>query len=196
MNRSWQWALVGVLVAVVASYGFYALTRPEPLPEGFLYGSGHIEGTEVRIAPEVGGRVVEQRMPEGGAVTAGAVLAIIDPTVSRDRVNAAQAEADALRESRGVLAAQITTWTHHVETARAQVARVERLAQSELASAESRDTALDALRQAEGELRRLEAQVKTLDEQIASAEARADIALTELERTTVYAPVDGIRARG
>jgi HlyD family secretion protein len=191
MNRSWQWALAGVVVAVVASYGFYALTRPERLPEGFLYGSGHVEGTEVRIASEVGGRVVEQRMPEGEVVSAGAVLAMIDPTVSSDRLSASEGEFNAMRESRGVLGAQITTWTHHVETARAQVARIERLAQSELASEESRDTAHDALRQAEGELRRLEAQAKSLDEQIASAEARVSLARTELERTTVYAPADG-----
>jgi HlyD family secretion protein len=191
MNRSWQWALAAVLIAVVASYAFYAFTRPEPLPEGFLYGSGHIEGTEVRIASEVAGRVVEQRMPEGEIVSAGAVLATIDPTVSRDRLSAAQAELDALRESRAALAAQITTWTHHVETARAQVARVERLAQSELASEQSLDTARDAVRQAEGELERLEALSKSLDEQIASADARVSLARTELERTTVYAPQDG-----
>ena len=80
MNRSWQWALGAILIAVAASYAFYALTRPEPLPEGFLYGSGHIEGTEVRIASEVAGRVVEQRMPEGVVVPAGAVHRFVDFT--------------------------------------------------------------------------------------------------------------------
>ena len=175
MNRSWQWALAAILVAVAVSYAFYALTRPEPLPEGFLYGSGHIEGTEVRIASEVAGRVLEQRMQEGEVVAAGAVLATIDPDVSRDRLSAAQAELDALAESRAALAAQIATWTHHVETARAQVARVERLAETNLASEQSLDIAHDAVSQAEGELKRLEAQSTSLDEQIASAEARVSL---------------------
>ena len=191
MNRSWQWALTGVLAAVVASYAFYALTRPEPLPEGVLYGSGHIEGTEVRISSEVAGRVIEQRLPEGEIVTAGAALVTIDPTVSRDRLSAAEAGLGALRQSAAALAAQIATWAHHAETARAQLASVERLAQSELASAQSLDTARDAVHQAEGERQRLEAQSKSLAQQIESAEARANLARTELDRTTVYAPQEG-----
>jgi HlyD family secretion protein len=191
MNRSWLYALVGVVVVTIASYTFYAFTRPEPLPEGFLYGSGHIEGTEVRIASDVAGRVVEERMPEGQTVATGAALVTIDPTVSRDRLAAVEGDFAALRENRAVLAAQIATWAHHVETAQGQLARVERLVQSRVASEESRDTARDAARQAEGELRRLEAQNKSLDEQIASAEARTELARTELERTTVYAPQDG-----
>jgi HlyD family secretion protein len=191
MNRSWVAALVAVLVAVGASYAFYALTRPEPLPEGFLYGSGHIEGTEIRIASEVAGRVFEQHMPEGQVVTAGAVLALVDPTVSRDRLTAAERETEALRASRAALAAQIATWSHHVETAQAQVTRIERLARTDLSSAQSLDTARDALRQAQGELSRLEAQTKSLDEQIAGAEARVGVARAELERTTVYAPQEG-----
>lgn len=191
MNRSWQWALAWVIAAVAVSAAFYVLTRPEALPEGLLYGSGHIEGTEIRIASEVAGRVVDQRLPEGQIVSAGTAVVTIDPSVSRDRLTATTAELDALRQSRGALAAQIATWSHHVETARSQLARVEKLAASNLAAEQALDSARDAVRQAEGELQRLEAQSKSLDEQIASAESRVSLAETELERTTVYAPQDG-----
>jgi len=191
MNRSWLWTLIGVLVVVLASYALYLLTRPEPLPEGLLYGSGHIEGTEVRIASEVTGRVVEQQMPEGEAVTAGAALVTIDPAVSRDQLSAVEGELEALRETRAALAAQITTWTHHLETAQAQVARLERLAQTQLASEQSLDLARDAARQGEGELRRLQAQSEALDRQIASAESRVSLARTQLNRTIIYAPQSG-----
>jgi HlyD family secretion protein len=191
MNRSWLWVLAGVLVVVVASYVFYAFTRPELLPEGFLYGSGHIEGTEIRIASEVSGRVIEQQMAEGQAVAAGATLLTIDPAVSRDQLRAVEAELDALRETRAALAAQITTWAHHVETAEAQVARLERLTQSDLASQQSLDSARDAARQGAGELRRLQAQSEALDQQIAGAESRVSLARTQLDRTTIYAPQSG-----
>jgi HlyD family secretion protein len=191
MNRSWVAALAGVLVVVVASYALYLVTRPEPLPPGVLYGSGHIEGTEIRIASEVAGRVVEQRMPEGQAVSAGAALLTIDPAVSRDQLRAVEAELDALRETRAALAAQIATWAHHVETAQSQVSRVERLAETQLASEQSLDSARDAARQGEGELRRLEAQSESLDRQIAGTESRVSLARTQLERTIVYAPQSG-----
>jgi len=191
VNRSWLLTLIGVLVVAVVSYAFYVLTRPQPLPEGFLYGSGHIEGTEIRVASEVGGRVVEQSLTEGAAVNAGAALVTIDPAVSRDQLSAVEGELAALTETRAALAAQITTWAHHLETAQAQLARLEQLAQTQLASEQSLDSARDATRQAEGELRRLKAQRESLDRQIASAESRVNLARTQLDRTTVYAPVNG-----
>lgn len=191
MNRSWFLTVGGVALVAIASYALYALTRPEPLPQGLLYGSGHIEGTEIRIASEVAGRIVEQRMPEGKVVSAGASLLTIDPVASRHQLRAAEAELQALRESRAALEAQLATWSHHVETAQEQVARLERLAQNDLASRQSLDSAQDALRQAEGELERLQAQRESLDRQIVSAEARVNLARTQLERTTVHAPRSG-----
>jgi HlyD family secretion protein len=191
MKRSWLWTLAGVLAVALASVAVFVLTRPEPLPQGILYGSGHIEGTEVRIASEVAGRVLEQQMPEGQSVNTGAPLVTIDPSVSRDQLSAVEGELAALRESRAALAAQIVTWNHHLETARAQVGRLERLAQTQLASQQSLDSARDAARQAEGERSRLQAQRETLDRQIASAESRVSLARTQLTRTTVYAPQSG-----
>jgi HlyD family secretion protein len=191
MNRSWLFTLAAIVLIALGSYALYTVTRPEPLPQGFLYGSGHIEGTEIRIASEVAGRVVEQRIPEGTDVSAGTALLTIDPTISRDELRALETELQALEESREALAAQITTWAHHGETARSQVTRLERLAQNELASAQSLDLARDAARQAEGELRRLEAQQKSLDREVASAGSRVNLARTQLERTTVYAPQSG-----
>lgn len=191
MKRSWLWTLVGVFAVAIASYALYALTRPEPLPPGILYGSGHIEGTEIRVASEVAGRVVEQGMPEGQAVNAGAPLLTIDPAVSRDQLSAVEGELEALRETGAALAAQITTWTHHLETARAQVVRLEQLVQARAASQQSLDSARDAARQAEGEQGRLEAQRESLDRQVASAESRVSLARTQLGRTVVYAPESG-----
>jgi HlyD family secretion protein len=121
MNRSWLLALATIVLVALGSYGFYAVTRPEPLPEGFLYGNGRIEGTEIRIASEVAGRVMELRIPEGEDVSAGTVLLTIDPTTPRNKLRVVEAELQALEESRGALAAQITTWAHHLETARSQV---------------------------------------------------------------------------
>ena len=48
--------LVLVLLAG-GSYGLYAYLTPPPLPDGLLYGNGHIEGTEIRVSSEVTGRV-------------------------------------------------------------------------------------------------------------------------------------------
>ncbi len=40
--------------------------------------SGHVEATEVQVAPEVGGRLLELRVDEGDRVSAGDVVARLD----------------------------------------------------------------------------------------------------------------------
>jgi len=54
-------------------------------------GSGTIECTQVRVAPEVGGRVASLGFEEGDAITNGQVLARIDPLPYRIRLEEARA---------------------------------------------------------------------------------------------------------
>lgn len=47
-------------------------------PENALRVSGHVEATEVHVASEVGGRILELRAAEGDRITSGDVLATLD----------------------------------------------------------------------------------------------------------------------
>ena len=62
--------------------------------------SGHVEATEVQVAPEVGGRLVELRVDEGDRVKAGDVIARLD---TRD----IELQIDRARAERGAAAAQL-----------------------------------------------------------------------------------------
>lgn len=191
MKQSWVWSLAVLLVVSGISYGVFWATRPQAVPQGFLYGNGHIEGTEVRIASEVTGRVTELHLTEGQAVTQGQTVLVVDAETSRDQLRVRQGELAALRDSRAAFESQITLWSHHVETAGRRLERARRLRESEVASDEDVDQAEDALREAEGQLGNLRAQRSALEGQIASAEARARQAETQLEKTEVAAPEDG-----
>ena len=79
MNRAWLWTGLAVALLGVGAYALYRYLAPTPLPEGILYANGHVEGTEVRVAAEVGGRVVDSALVEGEPVGAGAPLVRIDP---------------------------------------------------------------------------------------------------------------------
>lgn len=190
MKRSWIWSLIAVLAVAALSYAAFVMLRPPTLPPGFQYGSGHIEGTQVKLAAEVGGRVLEQSLTEGSRVTRGQRLVVIDPDLGRDVVRASQGELDALRSSRSALDAQIATWSHHAETARQQVERVRKLVETKVASQLNLDQASDAARQAEGQLGQFRSQRQAIDAQISSAEARTSSAQTQLGRTEVTAPLD------
>jgi multidrug efflux pump subunit AcrA (membrane-fusion protein) len=45
-----------------------------------VYGNGRTEADEVRVGPEIAGRLVENRAIEGQGIAAGALIARIDPS--------------------------------------------------------------------------------------------------------------------
>lgn len=63
-----------------------------------LRASGHVEATDVRLAPEVGGRITAFDVKEGDRIAAGARILTLDPTdielaIARARTDQASAEA-------------------------------------------------------------------------------------------------------
>src|SRR5687768_18005777 len=64
----------------------------EAAPSNTLRASGHVEATEVQVAPEVGGRLVELRFDEGDRVTRGDLIARLDTTDIELQIERARAE--------------------------------------------------------------------------------------------------------
>ena len=56
--------------------------------------SGYVEATEVRVAPEVGGRVLDLRVSEGDRVEAGSTIAMLDTADLRLTMRRVEAERD------------------------------------------------------------------------------------------------------
>lgn len=76
----------GVLVLAAACH------RAADAPAGRA--SGYVEATDVRVAPEVGGRLLEVRVAEGDRVAAGDVIARIDTADAELALQRAQADRD------------------------------------------------------------------------------------------------------
>lgn len=137
-----------------------------------LMASGYVEATEVRVAPEVGGRVVEVRVAEGDRVEVGAVIARLSTADTELSIRRARAERDqAVAQLRllqaGARPEEIRQAAAQVDSAEADV----RAAESELASA-SRD------------LERFEALLKSNSgsgKQRDDAATRRDVAAARLE---------------
>jgi len=81
---------VSVLLLLTAAAGFVACTDDGPVNE--IRVSGYVEATEVQVAPEVGGRIVQLPVVEGQRVAAGDVLARLDPTDIELALQRARAE--------------------------------------------------------------------------------------------------------
>ena len=104
--------------------------------DGPLRASGYVEATEVRVAPEVGGRVVEVLVAEGDRVASGAIIARLDTADTELAIRKADAERDqAAAQLRllqaGARAEDIRQARAQAQSARAEIAAVE----SELQSA-------------------------------------------------------------
>ncbi len=105
-------------------------------PEGPPRATGYVEATEVRVAPEVGGRVIEVAVAEGDRVESGAVIARIDTADAELALTRAHAEREQAAAQLKLL--QAGSRVEDIRQARAQAESAQSdvtAAQSELDSA-------------------------------------------------------------
>lgn len=191
MRKSWLWSL-GILAALAAiSYALYVYLQPPALPEGIVYGNGRIEATNVRIASEVPGRVIQSNVAEGRAFRKGDLLLQIDDTDFQLRLAQARADRLALSESRKRMLAAVNVAGHHTVTAETNAGRYRALAGTGVASEQQRDVAENALREAQGMLRGSQAAVEQIDAQIAAADKAIALLQDQVGKCRVTAPADG-----
>jgi HlyD family secretion protein len=123
-------------IAVLGVLFLVATTCSRRGPDDRIRASGYVEATEVRVAPEVGGRVLEVAVDEGARVEAGALLLRIDPTDLELARRRAQAERDAADAQLRLL--QAGARTEDLAQAQAQLEAAEadaRAARAELEAA-------------------------------------------------------------
>jgi multidrug resistance efflux pump len=190
MSWSWQKKAAPVAVAVAAVVALVAAARARPAP---LVLSGLVTTDEVVVAPAAAGRLIRLCVQEGDAVTAGQVLAELEPaeleadraywaesaTAAGAEVNESAAavryqERETVARVRQAVAAVAAAEQERAALAaqlaelRAQAERQETLAQAGAASEEARSQAGHALEGAEARLEGLDRQV---DAQRAALEA-------------------------
>ncbi len=182
-----------------------------PVPAG----SGTIECTQIRLGPEVGGRLAELLIEEGQSLKASQVVARIDPvpyTLKRDESAAALAQAQAQLDlmlagsrdediQRG--REQLREARASATAATADVARVEEVFAAGSATARQRDEARASAERTSALAAAAEQQLARLlsgnrKEEIRAAQAAVDLARARLAQAekavndcTVRAPIAG-----
>ena len=172
-------------------------------PANEIRASGHVEATDVRLAPEVGGRIVELPLKEGDRVDIGALVVRLDTTeveIAIERANADRQLADAqlrLLEA-GSRPEDIRQAEAQGQTARDDAAA----ARAELAAAEQDLQRFEALLQANAGSRKQRDDAATrrdvARERVKAAEGRvraADQATARLKAGSRPQEIDAARAR-
>jgi len=175
---------------------------------------------EVKISPDVSGEIVELYIEEGDSVTMGQLLAKIDPDAIRSQVERGQAavnnskarfagsQADIERNKAGLVQARA-----QLEATEAQLANQKsvhdrniNLAKEGVISDQDFETSLSNLQQLQANVRSLKASLESAKANLKAAEQSAKAATfaiasdeatlkelrTNLKRTSLFAPMDGV----
>ena len=95
-----------VLIIIVAVLGVYWFTQRAAAQDQGLKASGTIEATDITIAPELGGRVVEVLAAEGDRVQADQPIVQLDETLLQAQLKQAQANIQAAQAQQRAAQAQ------------------------------------------------------------------------------------------
>lgn len=189
MRATWAWTGL-VLVAIAAgSYGLYAWLQPKPLPQQVLYGNGHVEGTDIRVASEVAGRVVENTIIEGQTVQRGDLLLRLDDSELKLQLARAEAEEASLRNQREASEANLRLWRHHRKVAETNLDRYRQLEESGTVTPQRLEEAENTAKEAAGRVAALEAQIASLEAKITAAQRERDLVALKIEKARVVAPI-------
>ena len=178
----------------------------EEAPTDRLRASGHVEATETRIAPDVGGRLLTLTVKEGDRIESGQVLMTLDTRDAQLAIERAQAERDAADAQlrlvqAGARAEDIRQAQSQVDTARAELSaaraeldasaqdlsRFESLLASNSGSRKQRDDAATRRDVARDRVTSAESRVKTAQEAHAKLRAGARPEEVEAARARVAA---------
>lgn len=164
---------------------------------------------EVKISSDVSGEIVELNIVEGDSVSAGQILARINPDTYLSAVERGRANLDNARAQRAVAMASVENARAQKQQIKAQFNNAERMyyrnkmlfedgiiSESEyensLANYESAKANLEAAR---ASIASSEQNVKAAEYTIRGAQASLSELQTSLQRTTIHSPVDGIVSR-
>lgn len=202
--------LVVIAVGIVAAVLVWMPRHYAPPPV-----AGMVRQTEIRIAPEITGRLASIEVKAGQAVRKGELLAVLSNPELAAAVGEAEAAASSVRAERariyaGLRAEEVAILARAVDTAQANLvlaeqeqARAAALAARDFASRQKLDESDASLAKARADLALKSAQLAAARagptaEERALADARAALAeatvadlKAKLDKTRLVAPVDG-----
>jgi HlyD family secretion protein len=191
MRAAWLWTAIALVAIAGGSYGLYLYLLPKPLPEQVVYGNGHIEATEVHIAAEIPGRVVESTLVEGHHVAPGDLLAQIDTADLRLARNRQEAEIEALAAERKRAASELQVWHHHERTAERDLGRYRELRERNTVPPQRVEQAENSYQEAHGRVAALEAEIDAIEKRMVAARDERELADNRIAKTRIIAPIDG-----
>jgi HlyD family secretion protein len=173
-------------IALLIALALAALACQDAPDPNLVRVSGHVEATDVRVASEVGGRIVNLPLKEGDRVDVGAIVLRLDTRDAELAIDRARAEQRAAEAQLRLLQAGSRPEEIRQSDAQAQAARDEgQAARAELASAEADLQRFEALLEANAGSRKQRDDARTRRDVARERVQAADSRLRAAEQGTV-----------
>lgn len=214
----WLYLLIGVVLLLVVLVALKSGNKPKGEPVELeaaelrtirekVVASGKVfPEAEVKISSDVSGEIVELHVKEGDSVRAGQLLARINPDTYVSAVDRGVASVNSSKSQKSMSQAQLQNSIASREQIEAQLVNQRAIhkrneglrkegviSEADFEASEASLRSLEAnLRAAAAGVRSAESNVESADYAIRSAEASLKELRTSLQRTSIYAPTDGI----
>lgn len=190
-----SWTVTSLAVVTAGSSGLawwlYDGQAGDALPPGIVVASGRLEGREVRVGAETGGRVLVLTVERGDSVAEGQVLAEIDRRTATAAVDGARADRSAARAAVAAADANIAALRAQRDLAATEAARYRRLFDHDAVARQTVDQAEAGLTSLEGQLAAARAERVLALRRAEAAGAAVATAEIQLSEMTLRAPVAG-----
>jgi HlyD family secretion protein len=194
------------IIGVVAALILYSILKPTPKTYTYVTeaadrgdvvrkvsASGKLRALNtIKVGAEVSGQITQVLVDFNSTVTAGQVLAVIDPTRVQARVRQVEAQVSLARAGLAQAEAAVVRARTDVGIQEREYARRRELLSRDFISKAGFDTARGTLSAAQAGLKTALAQVQSANAQIQQSSAELSSARLDLSRTTIVAPTSGV----
>ena len=147
--------------------------------------------TELKITSDVSGEVVEMLVKEGDQVKKGQLLCRIKPDLYQSAIERVDATVNSTKANLKTNLAQLTQAKANLANAEASFARNKKLFDQNAISQQEFDVSKAAVEASRANVLGLEENIKASEYNVKSVEASLREASTNLDKTFIYAPVNG-----
>lgn len=146
---------------------------------------------ELKITSDVSGEVVEMLVKEGDQVKKGQLLCRIKPDIYESAFERVNATVSSSKANLQTTVAQLTQAKANLANAEASYARSKKLFDQSVISQQEMDAAKASFESAKANVEGLAESIKAADFNVKSMQASLKEANSNLDKTYIYAPVDG-----
>ena len=193
LSRLPGWLRAAVLLALVAAAGAVVWSRVQgpDVPDGFAWGNGRLEATEVRIAAKRAGRILQVLVDEGDTVEAGQLVARLDASDLEAQLREAEATLNAATSERSQATAVVTQRASEQALAVKDFGRAAELRKQGLLAQQVFDQAQSRAQMTDAALQAAQAQLAHAEASIGAATAQAERVKADIADTVLDSPVSG-----